>query len=98
MPSATIGTTATKVLERNAERKSLYFRNQSTSGQKIYIDNTTPGGLTTTNAGYVLSTGDTLTFALFFDGEDIESPWSAIADASGATLFYKELSERPEES
>ncbi len=96
MPSATIGSTATKVLERNAERKSLYFRNQSTSGQKIYLDNTTPGGLTTSNAGYVLETGDTLTFTLFFDGADIENPWSAVADAANAILFYKELSERPE--
>lgn len=94
MPSVTIGTASALVMNRNSGRMSMSVRNTSAAGQIIYIDNVTPGGMTVENAGHPLSVGESLNFILEFDGPDIRGPWSAIASAGGATLYYKEYAER----
>lgn len=94
MPSIQVGAAPVLVVDRNAARKSFSVRNASTAGQIIYIDNVVPGGMTIGNAGHPLSVGESLNFLVFLDGPDIRGPWSAIASAGAATLYYKEYSER----
>lgn len=94
MPSMTVGTAPVAVLNRNSMRMSMSVRNASVGGQVIYIDNVVPGGMTVANAGHPLSVGESLNFLLEFDGPDIKGPWSAIASAAGATLYFKEYAER----
>jgi len=91
MPATTVGTTSVEILNRNAQRKSLTLFNVSVGGQIIYIDNVKPEGMTVENAGYVLVPNSSLNVMLFFDGEDIKLPWSAISDGAGAILYHKEL-------
>lgn len=90
----TIGTDPLRVVNRNAARKSVTFTNLSAGGQLIYLDNVSPAGLTTGNAGYRLAPGGSISFILFFDGSDILQPFSAIASGAGAVLAFKDLSER----
>jgi hypothetical protein len=94
MPSIPVGTAPVPVVGDNAARQAFSVRNASTAGQVIYIDNVKPDGLTTGNAAHPLSVGESLNFILMFDGPDIRQPWSAIASAGAATLYYKEYNER----
>lgn len=94
MPSVTITTDPSLLVDRNSRRMSFSVRNASVGGQIIYIDNVGPGGMTVENAGHPLSVGESLNFILEFDGPDIRGPWSAIASAAGAVLYFKEYAER----
>lgn len=94
MPSIPVGTAAVPVVGDNAARKSFSVRNYSAAGQVIFIDNVKPDGLTAGNAAHPLSVGESLNFILMFDGPDIKQPWSAIASAGAATLYFKEYNER----
>lgn len=94
MPALTVGTASVDVLPRNPARKTCAFKNVSTTGQLIYLDNTLSGGLTVANAGYPLAAGEGLIFMKEFDGKDILQPWSAIASAAGGVLYYKEMAEQ----
>lgn len=96
MPSITIGTTPGDVLPRNPSRKTIAFKNVSTTGQIIYLDNSLAEGLTVANAGYPLASGEGLIFMKAFDGKDILQPWAAIASAAGGSLYYKEMAEEME--
>lgn len=93
MPSMVVGTAAVLVMNRNSGRKSMSVRNASAGGQVVYIDNVRPEGLTVGNAGHPLSVGESLNFLLEFDGPDIKDPWSGIASAAGAVLYFKEYNE-----
>jgi len=94
MSSITVGVAPVAVMNRNSMRMSMSVRNASAGGQIIYVDNVVPGGMTIENAGHPLSVGESLNFLVEFDGLDIKGPWSAIASAAGATLYYKEYAER----
>lgn len=94
MTSETVGTTSVSVVNYNSGRQTVTFTNRSTAGQIIYLDNVRPEGLTTANAGYILSPGSSISFLLEFDGPDIQGPWSAIADAAGGLLYWKETNLR----
>lgn len=94
MSSITVGTAPVPVVGDNAARQAFSVRNASTAGQVIYVDNVKPDGLTVGNAAHPLSVGESLNFILMFDGPDIKQPWSAIASAGAATLYYKEYNER----
>lgn len=96
MPSMVVGTDPIEVLNRNSGRMSLSVRNASLAGQLVYIDNVIPGGMTIANAGHPLAVGESLNFLLLLDGADIRGPWSAVSDAAGAVLYYKEYSEHRE--
>lgn len=96
MPSMPVGVASVPVVDRNSLRKSFSVRNASAAGQIIYIDNVVPGGMTVDNAGHVLAVGESLNFLILLDGPDIRGPWSAIASAGAATLYYKEYAERPD--
>ncbi len=90
MPSTTVGTDAAQTNPQTPHRQTIYFRNASAGGQKLYGDITPPGGLTTTNAGYILDVGEWLAFSLLVDGPDIQNAWSWLSDGAGATLYYRE--------
>lgn len=92
MPSQTIGTAAVSVVPGNAGRKTITFNNRSAGGQILYLDIAAPGGMTATNAGYVLSPGAAISFMTEFDGADIQQEWSAISDVAGAILYTRETS------
>jgi len=89
----TIGAASQRVVPPNAGRRTISFTNRSATGQVIYLDDSEPGGLVIGNAGYVLGVGDYLHFGVRQDGYDVKHVWSAIADAAGAVLYVKELSE-----
>lgn len=93
MSKMIIGTNSVEVLGANVKRINATFHNRSTGGQAIYFDNVTKDGLTSDNAGYVLSAGQSINFVLFFDGDDIKLPWSFICNSAGAILYYKEMTD-----
>lgn len=93
MAQVTVGTTSVQAVDFNSGRKTIVFYNNSAGTQKIFLDNTEPGGLTATNAGIVLEPGNGVGWSVFFDGNDIKLPWSAIADGAGAILVIKETNE-----
>jgi len=94
MGSDAVGVAPVNTVNYNAGRKTITFTNRSTAGQIIYLDNVRPEGLTTLNAGYILSPGAAISFLLDQDGPDIQGPWSAIADAAGGLLYSKETNIR----
>lgn len=93
MSKITIGVTSVEVLGANVKRINASFNNQSVAGQKIYFDNVTPDGLTDANAGYVLAAGQSINFILALDGDDIKLPWSFVASAIDAILYFKEMTD-----
>lgn len=80
---------------RNAARKTLSFTNRSTAGQVIYLTKGPATGLSTSNAEYVLSVGESLHFLEMWDGPDIKDEWGAMASADAASLYVGETSQRP---
>lgn len=93
MSKIIIGSSSVEVLGSNVKRINASFNNQSEAGQSIYFDNVTKDGLTKENAGYVLAAGQSINFVLFFDGADIKLPWSFVASAADAILYYKEMTD-----
>ena len=93
MSSIIVGTTPTGILGANARRINVSFTNRSSATQVIFLENTTKTGLTEDNAGYVLTSGQSLNFVHAFDGDDIRLPWAAVASAGGAKLYYKEMTD-----
>lgn len=91
MPSATVGTNPAVVMTYNPARQSAYFRNESLTGQKIYLFNGPEQGLTKGTADNVLVSGEWIAFSLLLDGPDLQGQWSAVADGAGAVLYYKEM-------
>lgn len=90
MPQAIITTTASRVLRRNLYRKSFSFQHAGTTNF-IYLEATEPEGVTTSNASIRLAAGASAVFNLNDDGEEqVQSPWTAIADAGSNTLLVLE--------
>jgi hypothetical protein len=83
------------VAVRCSNRLGISFTNRSSAGQIIYLVKGGSSGLTTNNAEYVLSVGESLHFLLEFDGSDIMDSWGAMASADSASLYVGETIKRP---
>jgi hypothetical protein len=92
----TVNIAPADVVPDNAARQTISFTNRSAAGQVIYLTKGTSNGLSTSNAEYVLSVGESLHFILAFDGSDICDTWGAMATADGAIMYVGESSKRPE--
>jgi len=90
MPQTSVGTIGVAIVNQNAGRKSIFFRNGSSSGT-ISLDNMQPQAITTTTAGIKLGPGSSIAVIAMLDGTDqLQDSWSAIADAT-CTLEWKEF-------
>lgn len=91
----TVNIAPAQIAPRNAARKTISFTNRSASGQVAYLTKGPATGLSTDNAEYVLSVGESLHFLEMWDGSDIKDAWGAMASANAAIVYVGETSERP---